>query len=1162
MCGAPQGDGGRLLSAQDRAFHTIMARSGAAARICDELPKHSRHTAGDLHYSAGKPSFLPPDVFVFQSTDAALSAPLLEVLMKAKFHLLLALLAGSAVAAFGQSTATLSGTVTDPTGAAVPGAHVTVHSMATGTDRNVETDNSGLYTVAALDPGDYSVKASAPGFATDTVPKVTLQVASSVTVNLKLSIASAGETVQVEGEAQNEIQTQTITVGQVIDNRQVQELPLNGRHFLDLTVLTPGGVVAPTSGSLTASSRGLGANSFITAGNREDSVNFQINGINLNDISQNQITFQPSIATTSEFRIINQTFSAEYGRSDGSIVTVATRSGTNQFHGEVFDYFRNEALDARNYFNRGYNTATGAPLPAGTGAKAPLKRNNFGVDIGGPIYRNHTFFFFSYEGLRQHQGILQSSPVPTAQLIAQDNLTFTPGSVGANLLALLPQANSGSTYVSFTPGPVQIDQYTGDVLQRLGENNTLHAFYAFQKDVRTEPSLQGDTVPGWGDHRAAHRQIGTLQFVHIFSPRVTNEARLGFNRISIAFNPANLIDPTSVGLGDGLSGPVGIPQITLTDVGTVFGGPSGFPQGRNTTTGVLADTVTMVRGNHEIKWGGEFRRYLLYSFAGNIGSMSLSLANLAASVTPVFSVQPNIIDYRIYADAAAGFIQDHYRMLPGLTFEYGARFEWNGTPLEGENRISIFQPSSDTLVRAGTNGIPADGAYKQNYNLEPRLGFAYDVFNNQKTVLRAAYGFLVDQPVAGTVSVLTGNPPFTTAVSYSNSKSPQPLGTIYSAAAGASGFALGYVNPNFRNAYVEDFNLNIQQALPWGMIGSIGYYGSTGHHLLIVTNPNQASGVPGSTRPYTTLSSNSPIAAGKSIASNISERNSIGWSNYNALWVTLSKTFSHGIEFSTNYNWSKSMDINSLGSQGGQVLPDSNNPAENYGLSDFDVRHHFNGTAIYNLPFHRNRFVDGFRLEGIVQYQTGNPVNIVASSSGYNGMSGLIRPNLLKPIQRSKLQVPGQSYIQYLQNPGVMAYGGNVCDLTNTTPTCTLQIVGTQSLAVPTPANCVGSNPATLATNSSCVTLNYTGLGNIQRNYGTGPGYADWDMSGEKETRITERVSFILRADAFDILNHPNFGQPSGNVQSSAFGQITATRFAVSDGGSSRQLQISGKFTF
>jgi hypothetical protein len=833
-----------------------------------------------------------------------------------------ALLGVLTAGAWAQSTGSLSGVVTDPTGAVIPNASVKVRSLATGVDRDLVTDSAGLYAAASLQPGDYSIQVTANGFGVDTVKKVTIEVDTKVTVNLKLSLVSAGATIEVSSAA-SLIEAETITVGQVIDRATVQGLPLNGRHFLDLAVLTPGGVVAPTAGSLTAPSRGLGANSFDTAGNREDSVNFQINGINLNDISQNQITFQPSISTTSEFKINNQTFSAEYGRSDGSIVTVATRSGSNSFHGEVFDYFRNEALDARNYFNRGFNPATGLALTAGTGDKAPLKRNNYGGSVGGPVWRGHTFFYGSYEALRQHQGILQNSPVfsATQQTSFAANAAADP--IAADFAKLIPLPNSGANYVSFTPGPVQIDQYTGDVLQQLGASDSLHGFYAFQKDVRTEPALQGDTLPGWGDHRAAHRQIGTLQYVHVFTPTITNEARLGFNRIAIAFDPANTISPASLGIVDGLTGNIGIPQTTITDVGFTVGGPSGFPQGRDTTTGVLADTVTMVKGKNVIKWGGEFRRYLYYSFAGNIGSMSLSSANLAADVTPVFSIQPNIIDYRIYADAAGGFFQDNYKLAPNLTIEAGLRFEWNGTPLEGENRISIFNPANVTLTRAGTNGIPANGAYKQNYNVEPRLGVAYDIFGSGKTVVRAAYGYLVDQPVAGTVSILTGNPPFTTAVSYSNSAAPIPLNNLYSSASAASGFALGWVNPNFKNAYVEDFNLNVQQALPWDLVGSIGYYGSVGKHLLIVTNANQASGIPGSPHPFTTLSASSPIDPGVSIASNITERNSIGFSNYNAMWVTLGKAMTHGLEFNVNYEWTKSMDINSLGSQGGAVLPDS-----------------------------------------------------------------------------------------------------------------------------------------------------------------------------------------------------------------------------------------------
>ncbi len=690
------------------------------------------------------------------------------------------LLGTCALGAWGQSTASLSGTVTDPSGAVIPNAKVTVHNLGTGLDRVVNTDADGLYAVPSLQPGDYKVQATATGFGTYTVPKVTLEVDRQETENMRLAVSTAGETVQVSDTAA-QIEAETITVGQVIDNTAVQELPLNGRHFLDLTVLTPGGVVADAAGSLTAASRGLGANSFITAGNREDSVNFQINGINLNDISQNQITFQPSISTTSEFKIDNSTFSAEYGRSDGSIATVATRSGTDRFHGEAFDYFRNEALDARNYFNRPFNPATGLALIANTGDKAPLKRDNFGGSAGGPIWKGHTFFFGSYEGLRQHQGILQNSQVITQANQATIAANKTAEPIAAALAALLPLPNSGTTnFVSFTPGPVQIDQYTGDGLQQFGASDSLHGFYALQKDMRTEPALQGDTIPGWGDHRAAHRQIGTLTETHIFNPSVVNEARLGFNRISIAFIPANLISPTSVGLGDGLTGNVGLPQTSLSDIGLVFGGPSAFPQGRDDTAGVLSDTVSMLKGKNSIKWGGEFRRYLVASFAGNIGTLTFTTSTTPTSLfqsdeATIFSIQPNIVTSRVYADSTAGFAQDNFKATPTLTLELGLRFEWNGTPVEGENRFTIFNPSTVTLTQVGTNGLAANAAYKQNYNLEPRVGFASDLFGTGKTVLRGGYAYLVDQPVSGVVTAMASNPPFSTAVSYNCATADSPV---------------------------------------------------------------------------------------------------------------------------------------------------------------------------------------------------------------------------------------------------------------------------------------------------------------------------------------------------------------------------------------------------
>jgi hypothetical protein len=252
----------------------------------------------------------------------------------------------------------------------------------------------------------------------------------------------------------------------------------------------------------------------------------------------------------------------------------------------------------------------------------------------------------------------------------------------------------------------------------------------------------------------------------------------------------------------------------------------------------------------------------------------------------------------------------------------------------------------------------------------------------------------------------------------------------------------------------------------------------------------------------------------------------------------------NGLDFSMNYEWSKSLDLNSLGSQGGLTLPDSTNPRENYGLSDFDVRQHYAGTAVYNFPFRGNRFKEGYQLSTIMQYQTGNPVNVVAGSDSFNGVTGLPRPTQIGAVTRKKQQVPGVANVTLFQSAG-LGVGGTICDITNATPACSLEIQGTQASA----------------TTSTAPTV-YTGLGTLQRNGFTGPGFADLDLSGEKDTKITERVSFHLRADAFDILNHPNFGQPSGNVQSATFGQITATRFATSDGGSSRQLQISAKVVF
>jgi hypothetical protein len=1025
----------------------------------------------------------------------------------------LILASGSAIA-YSQSTATLSGTITDPSGAVVPQAQVTVHGLSTGVDRTAASDPAGSYTIPSLQPGNYSVSVRASGFADYKLASVTLQVDQNVTANVKLGVASAGQVVQVQAAAPL-IDAQTSTVGQVIDQTTVQKIPLNGRHFLDLTNLTPGTVVPPVTGNLTSASRGLGANSFDTAGQREDSANFMINGINLNDLSQNQITFQPSINTTAEFKISNSTPSAEYGRSSGSIVNVATRSGTNSFHGEAFDYLRNNYFDARNFFNR---------KPS---RQNSFIRNNFGGAFSGPIFKNRTFFFLSYEGLRQQQSLLFNGTVLSPAQRA--SFAATPaGPAYAQLVNLIPAGNNatGTVFQGSSPGPVKTDQFSGDLFHTISTKDNVHAYYAWQQDARTEPNLQGNTIPGFGDHRTAHRQIGTINEVHIFSPNVVNEARIGFNRIAISFVPNTPENPLNFGIQNGVAYNNALPQITVQDIGLNFGGPSGFPQGRFDTGGVFSDTLSWNRGKHTIKMGGEFRRFIGSSFAQTPGILTFSSTeapppppgssqlqpSFINGIATAFSVTPTQVTSRIFENAVGAFLSDNYKLTPRFQAELGFRFEWNGTPTEGGGRLVNFDANTNTLVHVSE-------AYNQNYNYEPRVGFIFDVFGNNNTILRGGYGILADEPVSGVVTGLASNPPNANPVSQTGAL---PVGTLYSSASLAS-LAPSATNPLLSNAYTESYNLNLQQQFGQGVVMEMGYIGSEGKHLRIQRNLNQFI-YPGgtATRPFAKLSPDSSIRPGAGLG-NIAYIDSDSLSNYNALWFTVRKSLAHGLQVNSSYTWSKSQDLNSLGSQGTYTLQNNFNPRGDYGLSDFDARSHFVFSGTWNLPFHGNRLVEGWLLANITQLQSGNPMNVVTTST-YNGVSGTIRPTLVG---------------QYTTGRGATLPNGNVPFIQGT------------ACATPTPGCTFLAQPA--------------GLGTLRRNALTGPGFADSDVSLEKTTRIAESMVLVVRVDAFDLLNHTNFANPNltaSGAATSTFGQITATRTAIGDAGSSRQLQFAMRFQF
>lgn len=1048
----------------------------------------------------------------------------------------LAVLLLAAISAFGQSTATLLGTVTDQTGAVVPNAQVKATNEATNLERTSKTDGTGNYTIPSLPAGTYTIEVNASALQRQVLHTYVIEVSRTVTQNFKLKPATVEQSVTINAEAPV-VDAGTITVGSVVNGRTVQEIPLNGRHFVDLASLVPGTVVPPVQNAfLTAPLRGQGSFAVVTAGYREDTTNFMINGINMNDMANGQITFQPSINTVSEFKIDNQTPSADHGRNAGAIVNIGTRSGSNNWHGEGFEFLRNEDFDARNFFNKEEGPSK---QPKNT-----FKRNNFGGAIGGPIWKDHTFFFASYEGLRQRQGLALAASVPSA---AQRAVVTDP--TIQKLDALLPAGSGGSatTPASFSgpaSAPVNIDQWTGDVSHNFSESDRFHVYYAFQRDLRQEPNAQAATVPGAGDTRHSHRQIMTFNETHVFNPRLVNDFRLGYNRIRITFvsDVQNAgLDPSAFGIQDGLSGPIGIPNIVVNGASLIFGGETGFPQGRGDYTAVLSDTMSYVRGRHVFKFGGEVRRFNGNSIQADEGRITFTNLNDYLAAKPS-GFQINLggdHPARIYQNALGLFAMDSFKLKPYFTLELGLRWEWDMTPTEAQNRSSVFLPDKDWLVQLGTKGV-SDEFHQNSHLFQPRVGFSWDLFHDGKMVLRSGYAIMYDQLIPAFISFL--NPPFGRPVQFTPVPVTKPFTSFATLVPDAGGsLAIGTTDPNYKYPYVQSWNLNLQTELMPSLGMMIGYFGSKGTHLNEQLNENQ---ITNGLRPFANLAADSPISPGGGLG-NITLNKSIGNSSYNALWVTGTKRLTHGLQFAANYTWSKSIDWNSRNFLG-LSFQDSLNPQLDRGLSDYDARHHFTLSAIYEVPAWRpNRAFQGWRISSAVSLQSGNPLNIIANATSITGFTGAtlggnptIRPDLV-----GSLPSVGKSLI----TTGSLA--GNV-QWFPTAIVCDPRVAGSCG------ANSVFAIPATTAAGFH--------FGDLGRNAMVGPAFSNVDISISKTTKITERLSHELRVEAFDLFNHPNFSNPNltAQVGNANFGVIKATRAPTGDAGSSRQIQFAMKLLF
>jgi len=902
----------------------------------------------------------------------------MEEKMRKPLLLCLAILWGllGAVSSFAQNAA-LVGTVRDPLQAVIPGAMVTLTNAATGVELTSKGDETGIFEFPTVRPGTYSLKVEQPGFKAFVVPSLVLAVQQRARVDAVLEVGAVTAEVSVEAEAIRTVQTESSALGDVVDSKKIVDIPLNGRFFLDLALLTAGTVV-PSSNNRTflAAPSGIGISGINASGTREDSTNYLFDGINLSDMVQNQITFQPNIDSIQEFKVQTNAFSAEYGRNAGIVINAISKQGSNSIHGSAWEFLRNEKLDAKNFFDK----AT-APIP-------PFKRNIYGYSIGGPIIKNKTFFFHSYEGRQGREVATLNSPVPSA---AQRATVTDP--VIQKLLTLVPEANSGNNFVGSAPRKRGLNQFTGRIDHNLSGNDVIFGNFISNRDSRTEPTLQLNTLPGFGDFRPAHRYFLSLGETHIFSPSVVNELRAGANRVLISFNPDVLdkLNPADYGMN---TGSTVFPNINVTGV-MRFGGIDGFPQGRGDTTIQVNDTVSWIHGHHSFKFGGEVRDFRNNNFnRGTGGTITFPSLTAFLTGTPSSATQTKLpVTNSLRVKAYDFFAQDDFKVTSRLTLNLGLRWEYNGVPHEVYNRLGIFDFAQNKIVQVG-QGI--DRPYDKDFsNFGPRVGFSYDPFGKGKTAIRGGVGLYYDQPVTNMVSGLSSNPPFSSAVSFTVPSTPViSVSAPFSQPGGGPALiAAQAIDPNFKSGRLGSYNLNIQQDFA-GMTFQIAYVGSQGRHLRINGDYNQ--GIKGVR----------PIAGFSSI--NLNE--SASSSNYNGMWVSVDRRLSKGLTFSSSYTFSKSIDTNSVGSSNPEAQDFRNLKAER-ALSDFDARHRFVLSGVYLLPFKNDgslkRVVEGWSIAPIVNLQSGNPfspiVPLLADGSG--SLLAFDRPDLV-PGQTIKLDNP------------------------------------------------------------------------------------------------------------------------------------------------------------
>jgi Carboxypeptidase regulatory-like domain len=1030
------------------------------------------------------------------------------------------------IASYAQvTTGRFIGCVTDPFGEAIIGAKVTALNEATGLARTVTTSTTGEYVIALLPVGKYTLTIEVGDFRPRQIKGVVLELDQRARINVVMEVGPINEIITVDGtNSLPLVRTETAEAGEVIDNKRIAGLPLNGRLFLQLAQLTPGVTTNPR-GTFGEQLAGIMGPRITVMGARETDNYFTLDGITLTDRFYNTLSAPLSVDAIQEFKVQSHLYSTESGTFGGAQINIAIKSGTNDLHGSLYEFVRNDNLDARNFFDR--NT------------KPEFRQNQFGGTAGGPVVKNKVFFFGNYEGLRLAKALTRTFTVPTDDLRSgrftktitdpQTRLSFTNNTipdarispVAKALLQFVPRANLPGDTNNLVDSPQEIndsDQFTIRTDIQYGEKDTAFARYTFYDVNAYQPygieqfAASPVSLPGFGAFLKQRTQNVALSETHIFNPRLIGEFKFGFNRTAGGqFQENSNVDFATQFNIAGLSRNSfdrGIPRILVAPFNSF--GDVATPLSRRDNDYQLNYNVSWLRGKHNLNFGALYKRVqfnpvIAFSMRGQFTFTGTHTGDAFADflLGLPFNARGGAGSTQVYlrGNEWHGFVHDDWKVSERLTVNLGLRYEYASPLSEKYNRWSTLDVENRSVIIASEDGqtyprslwvpgiaqqlapvpiVTSEDAgldrslvNKDLNNFAPRVGFAFDLFGNKRTIIRTGYGIFFSGAPYNSFTLQSLAAPFFKGVNANNSAiAPAPIDTILSnPLLGTPGWTSYDIN--FRTPYYQQWNFGIQQLLTRDLLLEARYLGTKGTKLHTNIYYNTPDPSPSST----------PSPGARALFPNLginSLQASAGKSNFNALVLRAEKRLSSGLMVVGSYTYSKSIDNDSLSIQGVSTnLDQSNNKSLERGLSTFDIRNRLVASFTYDLPFNSgnkaiNAVLGDWQAGGIITQQSGQPFTVnITSDRANNGLLNQ-RPNLVgDPNLPDDQRTPERWF-----NTAAFA----------------VQPVGT--------------------------------LGTAGRNILEGPGTSIVDFSLLKNIPLSDRHRLQFRAEFFNLFNHANFDFP------------------------------------